>query len=118
MKKLLIILLLFPSLCFAGNWTKEDTYRQATYMTLHVIDWGQSRDIAKNPQIYRETNPLLGRHPSVSRVDAVLASTLLLHTYIAYKLPPSHRKTWQMFWVGVEFGATLNNYRAGVEINF
>jgi hypothetical protein len=78
----------------------------------------QTREIAKDPYRYRETNFLLGTHPSMNRVDAVLAGTLIAHTYIAYKLPKAYRTVWQMFWIGVEFEAIKNNYKSGIRIHF
>jgi hypothetical protein len=48
---------------FAQDWTKTDTVLEAVYAGLTIVDWGQTRDIAKHPQQYSEMNPLLGKHP-------------------------------------------------------
>ena len=114
---IIFLTLLFPSICFAG-WTKEDSTLQAIYTIEHLVDWAQTREIAKKPDLYTETNFMLGKHPTTSDVDKFLAITLMAHTYIAYKLPKSCRKMWQMFWIGVEIEAIKNNYKAGIKIKF
>ena len=36
------------------EWTKQDITLQAVYTVLHVVDWGQTLDIANNPKQYFE----------------------------------------------------------------
>lgn len=104
---------------FASDWTTEDTAWQAAYMVLHVADWGQTRDIARREdEGYYETNPILGRHPSLKRVDTHFAVTALAHTAISYALPPDWRRRWQMVTIGVEAGFVSYNYSIGLKINF
>lgn len=104
---------------FASDWTTEDTWWQAAYLALHVADWGQTRDIVKREgEGYYETNPILGRHPSLKRVDTYFTVTALAHTAISYALPAAWRRGWQHVTIGVEAGYVSYNYSIGLNINF
>lgn len=115
------MILLFPSPSHA--WTKADTQRQLVYTALHVIDWGQTRYIATHEHIYEtklvyETNPILGKRPSIQEVDIYFASTLVGHAVVSYLLPPKYRAGWQMLWIGVELNQVSANYNIGVNVHF
>ena len=122
MKKLFLLLVLLASsnTAFAGHdeWTADDTKRQAVYLSLHTIDWGQTRNIAKNPELYREVNPVIGEHPSTGRVDGYFVATALLHTGIAYVLPAEWRKGFQYVTIVIEAGVTNRNRNLGIKIDF
>ncbi len=100
----------------AYAWTKADTQRQLVYTTLHVIDWGQTRDVVFHK--YPERNILLGKHPSIQQVDIYFASTLAGHILVSYLLPPKYRKYWQSFWIGAELKTVVNNYSVGINVHF
>jgi hypothetical protein len=102
----------------ASDWTAEDTAWQASFLALHVVDWGQTRDIAAQPNRYHETNPILGEHPSQARVDRYFAATAILHTAVAYTLPPKWRRAWQYVSIGYQAGFVASNYNIGLRINF
>lgn len=113
-----IVSSLFTFPAAASDWTKEDTAWQATYLALHVADWGQTRDAAAQPGRYAEQNPMLGEHPSQKRIDSYFAATAILHTAVAYALPPDWRRTWQHITIGVEAGVVCRNARIGLQVNF
>ncbi len=117
MRGLILLVFIFISTP-AYAWTKADTQRQLVYSALHVIDWGQTRDIANRPKEYQEQNLYLGKHPSIQRVDTYFALTLLGHAYISYILPPEQRKIWQYISIGVRFQIVSINYSLGVNIHF
>ncbi len=100
------------------EWTKGDTARQLTYATLHAMDWSQSLHIARNPDQYQEANPLLGKHPTVGRVNSYMATSLLVHTSIAYALPKKYREAWQYVWIGFKAGLVYHNHSIGIRIGF
>jgi hypothetical protein len=102
----------------ADPWSDADKTREAVYLILHAADWGQTRSIADSPESYRENNPFLGEHPTQKRVDAYFAATALLHIGITHVLPADWRPAFQYFFIGLESGVVVNNYRAGVRINF
>lgn len=116
MKTVLLFLLLISS-AQADEWTRSDTYREATYLTLHTMDWAQTRNIARNP-IYYEQNAILGKHPSVGRVDGYFALTGLAHLAVSYYLPAEYRKAFQYVTIGVEGGAVAHNFSIGVSAGF
>lgn len=115
-----LILLLFataPALA-ADPWSKADKAREAVYLAMHVLDWGQTLDIAKNPDLHGEGNSILGEHPSVKRVNRYFVATALLQVGVTHALPARWRPAFQYFWIGVEAGFVAHNYRAGVRVNF
>lgn len=103
---------------YASDWTKADTAWQAGYIVLHVIDWGQTRNIAKKPDAYDERNLFLGGDPSIRRVDTYFAVTALVHTAIGYALPPDWRRGWQMVTIGFQAGVVGYNYSIGLKMDF
>jgi hypothetical protein len=122
MKKTILILtiLLFlntPSRAFE-EWTTTDTKLQLTYSVLYILDWGQTRYIAKHPETYYEKNIFFGRHPSVGQVDTYFFNTLWLHAGISYLLSQPYRKYWQCIWIIREAHAVGNNYMMGIKIEF
>ena len=121
MRKIIIILacLFFISTpAFADNWTREDTYRELTWTALLVVDYGQTMNIARNPDKFREYNPILGEHPSQSSVGLYMLSAAIIHPVISYYLPPKYRKWWQYISIGVELGTVGNNFGAGIGVTF
>jgi hypothetical protein len=102
-----------------NEWTTLDTSLQAAYSVVHVIDWAQTRNIIKREnEGYYEHNHLLGRKPSVDRVNIYFAATLLLHAGISRALPKDYRTPWQMFWIGVETNQISENYSIGLRAEF
>lgn len=123
MKKILLVLLalmLSSNVAFAAHdeWTDDDTAREAAYLMLHTIDWGQTRYIATHPKDMSEVNPILGKHPSVSSVDEYFLTTAILHAGIAYSLPAEWRKRFQYISIGFEAVGTTWNFMGGVQISF
>lgn len=114
--KLLVVLFCFVALltgCFT-NWTKADVYRQATWTALHGADWLQTRYIAQHPEQYKEYNPILGSHPSVTEVDLYMGGWMVLHPIITDILPPEYRKYWQYITIGEKAFWVGHNYSIGI----
>lgn len=112
---------------FAENWTWQDTAWQGAFVAVLAADWTQTRYIAKNPDKYHETNPILGKHPSTSQVDTYMAGCVLGHTLISLALPPkaeifgytiNPRRIWQGVWIGIEAGYVIHNTSIGVKFEF
>lgn len=121
MKKIIVSLILLGLANVAvahDEWTADDTKRQVAYYVLHTVDWGQTRDIAKNPKMFHELNPIIGEHPTIGRVNGYFVTTALIHTGIAYILPAEWRKGFQYVTIGVEAGVTSMNYKTGIRVNF
>jgi hypothetical protein len=121
-----IILILFIScgggFAHADEWKKADTYREAVYLVLHVVDWNQTLYISDHPNEYRERNGIIGDHPSRGRVNAYFIATGLLHPAISYGLkkyaPDGWSEAWQWVTIGVEAGTVTNNASIGIGFGF
>ena len=114
---LLTIIFLSPA---ANAWSKKDTYWEAAYLTTHLADWGQTLDIASQcgSGNYYETNPVMGKCPSVQTVNAYFIGTALLHYGTAHMLPPKYRRMFQAGTIGMELSYIANNASIGLNINF
>lgn len=112
------LILLFPSLCFAGDWTATDTTYQAAYTTLLAMDCAQTRYGASHPGRFEEVNPLLGKHPSKGRINNTCAAIGLGHFGVSYILPLGARRLWQSGGIIIEGYAVLHNKSIGVKMEF
>ena len=117
----LAVLLGLGSVAVAGpdsSWSRSDTVFEITALAIRMIDYGQTLDIAKNPDRYHELNPILGRHPSVGRVHTYFVTSQILHPVISYCLPKKYRRAFQMISIGMSSGLAIHNYNVGLRINF
>lgn len=131
MKKGILIIALLMIFCGSArafdDWTKEDTIWQASIIALEIVDWGQTRYIARNPDDWYEFNPLLGRHPSTDQVDAYFAGGILIKAAIAYVLPTKYnlwgyeinpRRIWQLANIAGSGACVAWNVSAGIRVEF
>ena len=112
-----IILVLFPVIAHA-EWNSGDTAREIVWQGLHVVDWGQTLEIARNPIDYHEVNPVIGRHPSVGKVNIYMLSSAIIHAGISYVLPDKVRPYWQYFSIGVSGACMARNLNIGLGVRF
>ena len=99
-----------------ADWTAEDTYRQLALTALIGIDWLQTQEIVKDPVRYKESNPVLGDHPSMRKANLLIGGSILLCAVVAWMLPDNWRKGFQYIVIGAEVGAINNNYQSGIRI--
>lgn len=99
-------------------WTEADSAREGAFLALDLADLGQTRYIARHPEQFYEVNPLIGRHPSVGRVDAVFAGEALAHVAISYTLPERFRPAWQYGSIAFEGALVAHNAHIGIRFNF
>ena len=115
---LAVLILLLSSVANATEldwkWTKTDTAIQATWTAMHVIDWSQTRKIAKEPRFYSEPNPILGEHPSVGRVDSYMAISAVANLGVAYALPKPYRRYFQVLSIGMTGKGVFLNFDIGL----
>lgn len=133
----IIFLLFLSSNCFAeykfaNNWSKTDTAWQTVFISLAVVDWAQTRWMAKqnwewDGEYHHETNFILGDYPSSKDVDIYMPTAMLAHTLVAMALEPeaeifgykiNPRRIWQGVWIGIEGAATTNNFILGARMEF
>ena len=129
---IIILVCLFTASGYAKElkfdpYTKEDIALEVVWATFHIIDWGQTLNIADNPQKYRETNPFLSDHPSKGSVNLYMVAWLVAHPLITYVLPKEVvifdckiplRAAFQTVSIGLSGYATIHNFGMGVHISF
>lgn len=85
---------------------------------LIAVDWLQTLDIARQPWRFTETNPLLGKHPSVGRVNTMIGLGLAANLAVS-RLHNRHfrRIVWAVI-LGAELKAVSGNIVSGVRMRF
>ena len=117
MKTLIILIIPFLIGCLHTDpWTKTDKILEGTYLTLHCVDWLQTRSADWDE--FHETNPILGRAPSKTKTDLYFLTTGILHPVITHVLPQEYRKYWQAVTIGIEAGVVVHNFHIGMRIGF
>jgi hypothetical protein len=109
---------LFSSPAAAADWSATDTILTGAALATIALDWGQTRTIARNPDKYRETNPILGPHPSLDRVNAFFALSMLATVGIAIALPPRDRKIFLGGVAIVETAFVIHNHGIGIRASW
>ena len=116
MKAPVILLMLLIVGCASvpfEDWDSADTTRQVAYTVTHVIDYFQTKAIARNDD-FIEMNPVLGEYPSKTAVDIYMLCTLVGHVAVSGLLEDEWRERWQVFTIGMETATIINNHRIGV----
>ena len=99
------------------KWDKTEIGMEIAYIGLHIVDWGQTLNIARDDSLH-EHNPALGRHPKTSQVNAMFAAGLILQPIIAHVLPHNWRKAWIGSGIILEAGCVGNNIHCGIRASF
>jgi len=118
---IIAILLLATVPASADDWRREDTYREAAYLGLLAVDWGQTLDVASQcdePGGITEGNPLLSECPSRGEVHQAIIVSAIGHYAISRALPLRYRKWWQRITVAGEATAVAHNFSIGLTIKF
>lgn len=103
----------------AGDAWSEDQLRMgAALAAVTVVDWAQTRYIADNPDRFHETNPIMGRHPSIGRVDRYFATSILVGAVVLDALPSEYRDYALKAGLVLEVLVVSNNARIGVGVKF
>jgi len=77
-----------------------------------VIDWAQTRTIAKNPWKWTELNPIIGSHPSLAKVNTYFVIVIAL-SFVLYWFP-----IWLVsIFVAVEAVVVVRNFTLGISIS-
>lgn len=117
--KTLLFAILFVTSCAARAepWDKSDKLLGGLALGATLIDWGQSRYIAKHPE-YVETNAMLGPNPTLGRVNTYFASIIILEGIAAHLLPSAFRKGLLGGTALLEINVITKNYAFGVKVEF
>jgi hypothetical protein len=108
---LLALLALASANARADDWTTTDTIVESGCIALFVIDWGQTLD-----RRYRESNPILGSHPSHVAVDGYFLGVIGAQVLVARLLPSPWRSVFQGVTLGIEGRSVVNNWRLGARL--
>lgn len=123
MKPLAAILLLCAFQAQAEPWTETQQVLAATYLTMHAVDWAQTRNISRSDsggrhgKGYEEKNPVLGRKPSNGKTDAYFIITPLIGYFVLDALPQYRTGILAVANV-LEVGVVAHNFRIGIKANF
>jgi hypothetical protein len=117
MKWLLLVVMLLCSGAQA-QWTDEQKTLGAIALAATVIDYGQTRYIAKNTWTHHESNPMIGRYPSLGKVNQHFI-ILPIATYLILDNISSEHRTWALRALAVvEIGFIAHNYSLGLRTSF
>lgn len=114
----LILILLLSSSAFADEWSREDTQREAVYLRAHIIDWAQTSNIAAHPDMWHETNSILGKHPTPIKVDRYFLVMGIAHVAVSNLLPIGLRAPFQNISIVLENGFVSHNLSIGISAGF
>jgi len=121
MKILFIVFILFFATTskaqFLHDWSTLDKSLLVASTAANVVDWGQTRTIAYNPDQWRERNPFLGDHPSVGRVNNYFIARLILAPVLAHYLP-EYRTAILSVWLAIGVGYSGHNYNIGIRMTW
>jgi hypothetical protein len=116
---LVLAFVLFPSLCQAADpWETTDYALAGAAVAALAVDWGQTRHIAKNPQRFAETNPILGPSPSVGKVDAYFVGAIVGTVALAHVLPGDWRQLFLGGVLALELSVVNQNRSLGIKMAF
>lgn len=79
-----------------------------------IIDWLQTRYIAKHPEKYSELNVILGPHPSVVAVNIYFMICIAIIGAVAYFATEPYGAVGCGLLAVFEILVTIRNYRFGV----
>lgn len=114
MRTLLLALLLFSSQAHSQEYDKS---LLVTSTGLLLVDWLQTRSIARNPRDYVELNPILGPHPTVGRVNTHFAAAIALNYLISENLSGKTKTGWLIGITILEGTVTARNMGIGIRLD-
>jgi len=102
-----------------------DLGMEAAYMVVSTMDWAQTRNMAQRhytwnvngeQRFYHESNPVLGNHPSKTKIDLYFVSTDILHYAVAKVIPAGPwRSLWQGLTVTAEAYCVMTNFQKDID---
>jgi len=97
------------------EWTTFDTAAELSVVSLMAVDWNQTIRIGRD---CIETNPILGRCPSKTKLTLYFPSMMLGHAAVAWYSPQPLRMFWQGFYFFYEAGTVRKNAQLGYQLRF
>lgn len=92
--------------------------REIVWQSISIVDWMQTRTIAKNPdKYYEDTNFFMNKHPSLKEVNTYFIGYMMVHGMVSYVLPEKYDAVWQYVTIYDSGSAVLNNHQLGIKID-
>lgn len=118
LKAAVLAALVSSSAVKADAWTVEQRYMGAALAAATVVDWAQTRYIADSGGRFYETNPIIGRSPTVRKVATYFAASMLIGAAVLDALPTEYRDVALKAGLVLELLVVSNNARIGVGVKF
>ena len=114
----ILVLLLLPLVAHADDWTTGEKVAEGSFLALQLVDYGQTRYIAHHKNYHESCNQLiLGRHPSIGRVNNWFLANTVFQITVANLLPHKWRHLWIGLGIGQELYVTRRNLTYGIKID-
>lgn len=112
-----IIMVVLLAGLFAG-WTPTQKALWGTYTASWLVDLGQTRYIAENPDNYWEEQSayLIGKHPSIGAVNNLFAAQYVLNYLISDRLG-DHRGWYLGLFTAVHTKCVAGNVAIGIKVD-
>lgn len=112
-----LLLAAWSSLSVAADLSPVEQRREVLVASTLVIDALQTLDIKNHPNL-RETNPILGSHPSDEKIVAYFVGVGFGHYAVTKAIPAEYRAAWQYGWAALEIATIIRNRRLDLRFNF
>jgi hypothetical protein len=115
-----LVLLVICSSAHADEWKTVDYTMLGAATALLVVDWGQTRDMTRQPAYreFHEYNAILGKNPSVGDVDRYFGIAILSTVGLAYVLTPKWRRYFLGSVIAIEGFVVIHNHQIGLRAEF
>lgn len=101
-----------------GKWDTADKLLFAGFVVVNAIDASQSINIVKNPDLYYETNPILGKHPSEGEIWLFKAAVVGGMYWLVKDAKPASRKFMLLVANAIVLTAVNHNRTIGLHVRF
>ncbi len=107
---------------FDNTWRTENRRLETAYQIVHAVDFAQTLQIENRPEL-RESNWLLGDHPTKGKIFVGYMVTAYGHTLITDQLDKRNApvwvcRTWQALTILDAANAVRGNYQLGLKWGF
>jgi hypothetical protein len=124
MKKIILLIAILATTSqgnaveFFEPFTFNDWILLGANEMLLIADWNQTKTIVRNPEHHRETNLLLGNHPSMHKLDAYMSILLIANPLVVWACPKEIRPYFQFSVFSVELHCVSYNMACGLSTHF
>jgi len=121
MKSIIILILMLVPVTvqaeYFEDFSRQDLILQSVFTGLTVIDWAQTIEFTQNMDGFKESNVILGEHPSRERINTLIPIGIVAHWYITYFIPKKYRVYWQSASISIEYYSVASNHKKGIRIS-